>query len=504
MFRFSHFAVWLSSAAIACGLGAFEVAQSQRVARADELTESSVSSGTNYQSSIPVPFLEASRSLTPADLVAAKLNTSGAATGRKFDGDAVAAEAAAMSVRSGHYFPSLPQAFDGGSANLTGAVVPVSYNTRAASPQSPQPFEMSSPGTVSSTMALDDASPFPLYVPGMPPPGYGVVPAQFEQPMPGPGMAGPMPVFAGPPGDESTFAGRRAARGKARWSIGAESLFLTEGGNPKGPALIQQVSNDAILLSASQLDGSRGVGSRFTVGRQHSERLGYEFVYSGLYSAKQSAAQFLQNDLALAGPIALASFDFYQADNMTVTYDTTFHNFESNFVVTSDAGIGSFVIGGRFIYWKERFDLQSTDSDQFTSDYVVNAMNRLYGGQIGWNGAVNTALGDTLVKLRGGIFGSHSSQGQSLYDLGNTFDLRPATGGFDNRTSYLGECSIIQCFNPAECVDLRIGYTMMWIQGLTRAPEQVDLTDNFDSGSAIHSDGSVFMHGFSLGATFSW
>ena len=45
---------------------------------------------------------------------------------------------------------------------------------------------------------------------------------------------------------------------------------------------------------------------------------------------------------------------------------------------------------------------------------------------------------------------------------------------------------------------------MMWIEGLTRAPEQVDLSDNFDSGTAIYSDGSIFLHGLSLGATFSW
>lgn len=354
-------------------------------------------------------------------------------------------------------------------------------------------------------MALDDPSPFPLYVPGMPPPGYGVVPAQFEQSIPGPALAGSADAFGPvPEAGASRFAIRRAARPKARWSIGAESLFLTEGGKPAGPALIQQVSNDAILLYAPQLTAMQGVGSRFTVGRQHSERLGYEFVYSGLYSAKQSASVHADNDLALAGPIALASLDFFQSDDMTVIYDTTFHSFESNFIVTPDLGIGSFLIGSRFIYWKERFDLRSSDSDQFTSDYVVNAMNRMYGAQIGWNGAVTTALGDTLLKLRGGLFGTHASQGQSLYDLDNTFDLRPATGGFDNRTSYLGECSVVQCFNPAAGVDLRVGYTMMWIEGLTRAPEQVDLSDNFDSGTAIHSDGSIFLHGFSLGATFSW
>ncbi|MBA4018913.1 MAG: hypothetical protein C0483_17230 [Pirellula sp.] len=475
------------------------------VARAGDRASARISNGMNSASSIPTPFLESSRSLTQAELIVATSYSSGAKPGRRFDGDAAAAEAAAMSAPGGHYFPSLPFGFDGSVANSPGAVVPVSYNMPAASPPSPQPFEMSSPGAESSTMPLDDPSPFPLYVPGMPPAGYGVVPAQFEQPMQGPAFAGPAPGYAGPPpAEESAWARRRAARGKPRWSVGAESLFLTEGSNPKGPALIQQVSNDAVLLSASQLDGSRGVGSRFTVGRQHSERLGYEFVYSGLYGATQSASFFSDNNLALAGPIALASLDFYQADNMTVNYDTTFHNYESNFVVTPDTGLGSFVIGARFLYWKERFDLQSTDSDQFTSDYVVNATNRMYGGQVGWNGIVDTAWGDTIVKLRGGIFGTHASQGQTLMDLNNTFDLRPATGGFDNRTSYLGECSIIQSFNPAECVDLRIGYTMMWIQGLTRAPEQVDLTDNFDSGTAIYSDSSVFMHGFSLGATFSW
>lgn len=505
MFRYSQFAVVFCGTAIICGTGLHDVALPQRFARADERSESSTASGANYQSSIPAPFLEASRPLTQADLVAASLNTTGAAPDRRFDGDFPAAEAAANSVRGGHYFPSLPFGFEGEAGNVDEVLVPASYNVPAATRQSPQQFEMPSQGVVSSTMPLDDPSPFPLFVPGMPPPGYGVVPAQFEQAMPGTAFAGPADTVA--PASEtgtSWFAIRRATRPKARWSIGAESLFFTEGSKPAGPALIQQVSDDAILLYAPQLTASQGVGSRFTVGRQHSERLGYEFVYSGLYSARQSASVFSDNNLAIAGPIALASIDYYQADDMTVTYDMTFHSFESNFVLTPDTGVGSFLIGSRFIYWKERFDLKSTDSDQFSSDYVVNAMNRLYGAQVGWNGAVTTALGDTLLKLRGGFFGTHASQGQSLYDLDNTFDLRPATGGFDNRASYLGECSVVQCFNPTAGVDLRVGYTMMWIEGLTRAPEQVDLTDNFDSGTAIHSDGSIFLHGFSLGATFSW
>jgi hypothetical protein len=44
----------------------------------------------------------------------------------------------------------------------------------------------------------------------------------------------------------------------------------------------------------------------------------------------------------------------------------------------------------------------------------------------------------------------------------------------------------------------------MWINGLTRAPDQVDMSDTATSGSALIDSGHIFMHGFNLTVAYGW
>ena len=348
---------------------------------------------------------------------------------------------------------------------------------------------------------------FPPYIPGQGPPMYPGMQTSFQPPPGGGAMGGPMFAagsdFSGVPtsAGEPPRLGLRPPRGRS-WVFGAESIWLTEGSKPTGPALISRVDTEAVLVSAPELTGTWGAGARLHATR-YGERLGFQFNYFGLYDWNRQFSQFDTNNLRLAGDIALASVDFFGADLMTVNYRSNLHNFEFNALTTPDVGYGSFVIGSRFLYLTEQMAIISTDFDSDTSNYKINATNRLYGTHIGWDGGLDSAAGQTQLRLRGGVFMSHASQGQTIYDFGDTFPLRQA-GATDNGTSYLGEASLVQCFSPMDGTDFRIGYTLLWIDNIARASTQADMTDTVDSGNSINSDGSIFLHGFSIGAAISF
>jgi hypothetical protein len=358
-----------------------------------------------------------------------------------------------------------------------------------------------------SNLPFDPAA-FPLYHPGLTPPQYPGEQVQFQQPAPNPfapDAYGGVPMGAIQQRRAEVIEQRQESF-RAAWVATAEAVFLTESSTLAGPALVQNTATQATLLSVPQITDSWGMGPRLTLTRNRSENVSFDFGFLGIYNWDRDVQVLGDNNLRLAGPIALATVDFFAADAMSIMYRTNITSLESNIIFTPDwvIPVGSFVVGSRYIYWRETFDIQATDFDAGTSDYEVRVANRMYGTQIGWNGEIDSPIGGALFfKLRGGIFANHSSQAQSIRDFDNTFELRN-TGASGNRTSYLGETSIVQSYNPMRGLDVRFGYTLMWINGLTRAPDQVDMSDTATSGSALIDSGHIFMHGFNLTVAYGW
>jgi len=466
----------------------------------------------SIQSSIPSSFLDASVPFDPAGAPPASIgpNVSPRPVPQADFDAAITAQVLKDRSRV-HHFSTLPPEEMLGSLEASmpaspqhPGLMPTPAEAVAARLQAAPP----SSGYRVSNMPFDDTSAFPLYHPGLAPPRYPGEQVQFQQPAPNPfapDAYGGIPMGA--------FQQRRAELVEERqesvrpaWVASAEAVFLTESSTLPGGALVQNVTTQAVLLSTPQITDSWGMGPRLTLTRNRSRNVAFDIGYLGIYNWDRNAQTMSDNNLQLAGPIALATVDFFGADVMAVKYRTNITSLESNLILTPDwiMPVGNFVVGGRYIYWRETFDIAATDSDAGTSDYEIRATNRMYGTQVGWNGDIDSPLGGALlIKLRGGIFANHSSQGQSIRDFDNTFELRN-TGASSNRVSYLGETSIVQTYNPMRGVDVRIGYTLMWINGLTRAPDQVDLSDTFNSGTAVIDTGHVFMHGFNLTVAYGW
>ena len=50
-----------------------------------------------------------------------------------------------------------------------------------------------------------------------------------------------------------------------------------------------------------------------------------------------------------------------------------------------------------------------------------------------------------------------------------------------------------------DCLTARVGYNMLWVEGIALAPNQLDFTFTPTSGTALCRAGGAFLHGLTLG-----
>jgi hypothetical protein len=329
--------------------------------------------------------------------------------------------------------------------------------------------------------------------------------ASYQQPLvssipepPAPYAAGPGPVMA-----ETPTLRQRLRPGPPGWGASFEFMMLTDGHRPQGPVLVRNTATQAPLVSSRDLFGTYGLGGRTSLTRVRSDITEFEVAYTGIYDWTRDDWALGDNNLELAGAVALASFDFFDADRMTVQYQTNLHSVEINWLQMYVADTRKWVFGFRYLNWSDALSIQSYDRDSGTSDMRIDASNDLLGLQAGVNQSVEWGLGETLFKLRAGIFQNFASQDTLINDLDNTFPLRDV-GASDSDTAALGELNMSHSFNPTSNTELRIGYNLIWIHGLARAPSQVDLTDNAASSTQIFLHDAAFLHGANAGFSVRW
>ncbi len=256
------------------------------------------------------------------------------------------------------------------------------------------------------------------------------------------------------------------------------------------------------LLSTGDLRYRLEPGVRLTMGVSLNERTILEASYFGLpdWTARRTVNG--EDNLSLPGDIALAALDFLDADEMKVLYLSELHNFEINLVRPVAGKDWSLLAGFRYVGLRERFDINSFDADSGRSDYDIRSEAHLFGAQIG--GRLQRQYGRFGLDFVGkaGIFGNDAQQHTFLGDSNNTVIVRDS---ITHRTgaAFVGELSLTgkMPLNSRWC--LRGGYSALWLEGVVRAPDQLDFTDTATSGTALRF-GSAFLHGPNIGLEAQW
>jgi len=167
-----------------------------------------------------------------------------------------------------------------------------------------------------------------------------------------------------------------------------------------------------------------------------------------------------------------------------------------------------FLCGFRYINLNETFKITGTDFQEGTSNYNTHTDNNLYGFQLGgrytkyWSD-----LWSFQMTGKSGLFWNDVHETQAATDFpnnSNPFSLRDRIGARGSAVAMLGELDFILIRRLNDTWSLRMGYTVIGLGGLALAPDQLDFTDTPTSGSQLHTNGWIFVHGAVLGLQARW
>lgn len=280
------------------------------------------------------------------------------------------------------------------------------------------------------------------------------------------------------PQDDYGIVGTMIANPDVTWVGRVDALIAWRSAPPDRP-LIETGLSGLPVLNANQMDSPVAAGPRFSIFRfNDANGTAIETTYFQLANWRSERTFEAQPDL-----YALAPPGIYGNDN-TQNFDTGFASLGASLKsleVNRHWWIGDHVrfLGGfRWMEWQENFFLADEFVDTVTIQdfYRTNCMNSLYGGQIGLDAVLFTLPWlrcDSVVK--GGAYYNNAVQ-TSLY-------ASDATGSFLSQSvtvnqspvscSFVGEVGVTGVIPVTNWLDVRVGYTGLWLTGLVQPTQQL-------------------------------
>ena len=178
---------------------------------------------------------------------------------------------------------------------------------------------------------------------------------------------------------------------------------------------------------------------------------------------------------------------------MVANYQSELHSVEANVGQQVRDWLG-LSVGFRYVELDERGSIALTGAAiPFT--YAARTTNRLYGAQMGGHALLWCQDRFTLEMTgKAGIYGNHSDHG----GLTATNVATLTAVGSDNRAAFVGELGFTGKACISECLSVRGGYRLLWLDGVAVATDQLAASD-FNTGIGYDGGGDVFYHGAFVG-----
>jgi hypothetical protein len=285
------------------------------------------------------------------------------------------------------------------------------------------------------------------------------------------------------------------------WWISSDALFLHRTQHNRSILVIDENNSMAPIRTGSDLSFGMAAGPRLATGWTSPSGCTAELVYFGMNNWASSVNSIGDNNLSIPGDLGLATFDFFSADRMDITYDSRIQNVEAN-LWSSLAGV-EWLTGFRHFSVIEDFMIASFDVDTYKSDYQIQTNNQLYGGQIGVR---NRWGGDRLnfaPEAKFALLGNHNNQHSLVRDLDNSKVLRDVTES-SSILSSLAELRLLGKAAVTSNLDLTFGYNFIWLTGVVQAPYQLDFTYTDESSRFVDDNHSILYHGANAGLNWCW
>lgn len=310
-------------------------------------------------------------------------------------------------------------------------------------------------------------------------------------------------------------------------------LFAFEGGIGSSPGTsFGQVGFGPVLaLNQLVIEGSKPGAdglARVTLGRflfrdgsNRDHNAQFTYYGGGQWKQKSSIEAASATGIQVNDFIDRVNPSFDGAQQLGFGYETGYDSVEANYVVKTRMGRDQMVLqpngdwvraanktltygflaGMRYVNLSETLTIEAQrNPDLATSEggnYFINDTNRLFGGQLGFSAAQESARWSLGINVKGGSYWNRMG-------LDSHFTAGPAnnvstgtTDSTEDAISFVGEVQVQGKWHLRPNLSLRAGFELLFIEKLALAPHQI----NFVPGgySPIADDGSIVGLGTSIG-----
>jgi hypothetical protein len=256
----------------------------------------------------------------------------------------------------------------------------------------------------------------------------------------------------------------------------------------------------ATLLSTNDLDFGWRAGPSFLLGYRPTPMDAWELSYFGMmdWTSQQSISE---SGIFVPGVLGNLPF-FDDADLIQTTYASRIDNAELNYFWHHGCPDIMWMAGFRYFHLDERLDILSTETGSGSSLYDIRTGNDLAGGQLGvrFRHCCTRFEGDLTAKA--GAFGNSVGQSQTVGTVG--LDPLRSAGNHTADWAFVGDIGLNASYYICKNWCVMAGYNVMWVDGVALAPDQLDFTNNPDSGRRLDRNGSVLYQGAHVGLGCHW
>lgn len=310
-----------------------------------------------------------------------------------------------------------------------------------------------------------------------------------------------------------------------------EAVFLWRESRLIDQPIVIDANTGITYLSTSDLNSGFNPGGRATVGVRICGGRALEFTYLGLCpNDSTDIAVSPDSGAFLILPGNFFGNVFVGLDRLQADYSSRLNSLEANLPCCcgccdegcpdccdecgDDCGCREvccqsyeWFAGFRYIRISEDLNLiaqRTVGGAVEEGNYDVHTSNNLYGLQLGGRSRRTRGRYGWEATGKFGIFGNDMRQRQSVTDFPD-FPLRPTVSGSSGGVAFVGETNLTALYRLTQIWNLRAGYSLLWIEGLALAPDQLDFDfASASGGSQLHNGGAMFLHGVNVGIEARW
>ena len=220
---------------------------------------------------------------------------------------------------------------------------------------------------------------------------------------------------------------------------------------------------------------------------------GWEFEYLGVFDQDAGRSIELADELAIPGDLGLFTNNFFFADEVSVRYTSQMNNAEINRVCCCCCSDGpccgrsvEWIYGFRYLNLNEEFEYGvdgSCKKERRLTTFTPTIICLVSKSETAFANLAADGAWKALVRLA-----FSETPPSSTATRSSTFpalSVRPGTSGSSGNVAFVGDLNLTAIYQINSVWGARLGYNLIWIEGVALAPDQLDFTNTTTSGSGV-------------------